>query len=225
MTSPEMEAELSETTRRELYSLFHEQPRTAEYWAYLMRVARVDSGLNPERAARLFLEADAEAHEKSLNSPPKNGLRPIRQVDSSDPRVAMATLEEVSAAVGKASYILSRQPNPAQVTMVSEVLMEGKWTKAEIDAAYKVVVSDPAIVERVSYTGAIAPSHFFDARKDARTMKGRLHTESAARKWALSEAGDDITKRNRIMGTWFEPVSYAGERMFALTTIADESHV
>jgi hypothetical protein len=220
-----MEAELSETTRRELYSLFHEQPRTAEYWAYLMRVARVDSGLNPERAARLFLQADAEAHEKSQNSAPKSGLRPIKLVDSSDPRVQPASLEEVEAAVGKASYILSRQPNPSHVAMVAEVLMEGRWTKAEIDAAYRVVVSDPAIVERVSYTGAIAPSHFFDARRDARTMMGRLHTESAARKWAKAEAGDDNSKHNRIMGRWFEPVSYAGERMFALTTIADDSHV
>lgn len=219
------EGALSETTRTELYALFHENPRTAEFWGYLRRIARVDSGLNLERAARLFLAADDEAHGKSQNSPSKNTLRPIRQVDSSDATVEMASLDQIAASVSKASYILSRQPNPAQVAMVAEVLREGAWTRAEIDAAYKVVVSDPDIVQRVTITGAVTPSHFVEARKDPRTMMGRLHTEGEMKKAAREWAGDDHARYGRILGRWFQPVLYNGERLFALTTIADDSHV
>jgi hypothetical protein len=205
--------------------MFHENPRAAEFWGYIRRIARVDSGLNLERAARMFLAADDEAHERFQNSPSKTTLRPIESLDSSDARVEMASLDQIAKSVSKASYILSRQPNPAQVAMVAEVLNDGGSPRAEYEAAYKVVVSDPKIVERVTITGAVTPSHFFEAKSDPRTMMGRLHTEGEMKKAARAWAGEDHARYGRILGQWFKPVLFSGERLFALTTIADDSHV
>lgn len=215
---------LSSETTRELLCLFHEAPIAAEQWAFLRRQDPSPDRL--EELALLMLRTDAEeAHERSQNFPQPSTLRPIATIQPSDPRVEMASAEYIRANIAKASFILARQPSKDQLMMVAEVLTTTWWTRAEIDHAWKAVVSEPDISERVVFVGAIIPAHFEAARLLPKVAMGRLHTEAQARKFADELAGEDISRRNRILGTWFAPCIWQGERMFTLETIADATHV
>ena len=183
--------------------------------------------LNPELAAKCRAEftkgyqyavAVLNGQVKNLSSKPSttgdsqrarsSALTRTTPIGDTSPLVAMATLDEACKAVFDVAYVFGHQLHKDAIKAMAEVILNGKWTKSELELAAAYIPTDFEMCQTITYNRTINPTVFAKVRSVPSVMRGRL--------FGHSEAIDFSASQDRPLHEVFEPVRRGEQTMFLM---------
>lgn len=123
---------------------------------------------------------------------------PTRVLANDHLRVLASKLDMVGA-INKLGLASGHVVSKDRAMLLAEMILKGaRWTRAELDFAEALIVSDRELTRQISYERTVGPGVFAAAKERPEVMRGRLHTAAEARAFAEG--------RDRPVGDLFEVV-------------------
>lgn len=101
-------------------------------------------------------------------------------------------------AVFDVAYVFGHQLHKDMIEAMANVILNGKWTEAELDLAAAYIPTDHDMCQTITYNRTINPTVFAKVRSVPQVMRGRL--------FGYKEAIDYSTKQDTPLHEVFEPV-------------------
>lgn len=108
----------------------------------------------------------------------------------------------------KLGFLFGHKLAPDAAKRIAEVLLNGKWTQAELDFAAKYIPTDAEMCETITYNRTVNPTVFAKARSKPSVMRGRL--------FGHQEAVNYSGQQNETMSKLFETALYGEKTVFFL---------
>lgn len=121
------------------------------------------------------------------------------------PMVEDATMADVSIALKVVMAAHGREMDPGRIKTVAMLILDQGWKRAELEAASRVLASDPGLRDTLRYGGTITPADFETVRRaDEKTVgegedKRVIVTRSG---FALKVARARLYDYAEAMGIW-----------------------
>ena len=147
--------------------------------------------------AKQLTESDLENY-PWLNGSEKQGthrmrsLAKVQVITEDSPLVKAVTMGEAGAAISKIAFMFGHKLNRDVIGILSEALIENKWTAQEMENARLHIPASEELCDTITFNRTINPTVFAKARKTDPVRRGRLFEYGEAIDIA-SEKGKRIT--------------------------------
>ena len=121
-------------------------------------------------------------------------------------RTEPATVEDAEDALALVMGALGHRMDPGRIATVALILAGSGWTRAELDAAARVLAVSPKLRDALRYGGTLTPADFEDVRRGEerteRDEEGEERVITTLRGYALRVKRERLFTYAEAMGVW-----------------------